>query len=109
LAYLPLKERQHILENIVLKAVTPKTIVKTEALERQLELFAEQGYAVDDEEGEAGLFCLAAPVFDAYRKIIAAISVAGPKERMMFQKDYIVERLLNTADRISKSIGYTKK
>jgi IclR family KDG regulon transcriptional repressor len=108
LACLPLKERKRILDNIELKAMTPKTIIKTEELERQLDLFVEQGYAIDDEEGEEGLFCLAAPVFDAYRKIIAAISVAGPKERMIVQKDYIVEQLLNTAGKISESIGYTK-
>ena len=109
LAHLPLDERKHIIENIGLKAITSKTIIKTEELERQLKQFAIQGYAIDDEEGEEGLFCLAAPIFDANQRITAAISVAGPKERIVLQKDNIVMRLLDTAYRISKSIGFTKR
>lgn len=64
------------------------------------------GYAIDDEENEEGLFCLAAPVFGAKGSIQAAISVAGPKERMLKHKDFIVERLLQTATNISFIAGY---
>ena len=68
---------------------------------QQLESFAEQGYSIDDEENEEGLYCLAAPVYGVDQTIQAAISVAGPKERMLKQKEMIVEKLLETARKIS--------
>nr|MDH3152915.1 IclR family transcriptional regulator C-terminal domain-containing protein [Bacillus licheniformis] len=53
----------------------------------------EQGYAVDNEENEEGLFCLAAPVYGPDGVMKAAISTAGPKERMLARKAVIVEQI----------------
>jgi DNA-binding IclR family transcriptional regulator len=41
------------------------------------------------------------------KTIQAAISVAGPKERMVNRKDSIVEKLLQTSKEISESIGHS--
>jgi len=106
LAFLPENERKNILDHIELLPITKNTITSREKLERELETFADIGYAIDNEESEEGLFCLAAPVFGPDKKIHAAISVAGPKERMINRKDFIVEKLLQTSEKISKSIGY---
>jgi DNA-binding IclR family transcriptional regulator len=107
LAFLPEPDRKALLDEIKLTPITPKTITDRETLETQLETFAEQGYAVDDEENEEGLFCLAAPIFGADHKIQAAISVAGPRERMLHRKEQIIEKLSQTALIISKNIGYS--
>ena len=69
----------------------------------------EQGYAVDNEENEEGLFCLAAPVYGPDGVMKAAISTAGPKERMLARKAVIVEQLLHTAGKITESIGGYRK
>lgn len=106
LAFLPENERKNILDHTELLPITKNTITNREKLERELKTFADMGYAIDNEESEEGLFCLAAPVFGPDKKIHAAISVAGPKERMMNRKDFIVEKLLQTSKKISKSIGY---
>ena len=106
LSFLPEDRKNEILHTLKLKPITDKTITNKEELLQQLEGFAEQGYAIDDEENEEGLYCLAAPVYGADQTIEAAISVAGPKERMLKQKEMIIGRLLDIAGKISSSIGY---
>jgi DNA-binding IclR family transcriptional regulator len=107
LAFLPEENRKDILSDIELVQITKNTIIDKQELEQQLKMFAEMGYSIDDEENEEGLFCLAAPIFGADHTIQAAISVAGPKQRMVRQKDYIVEKLTQTSKKIAESIGYT--
>ncbi|SDM71437.1 IclR family transcriptional regulator [Bacillus sp. OK048] len=106
LTFLPENRTSEILRKLRLEPITDKTITKREDLLQQLESFAELGYAIDDEENEEGLYCLAAPVYGVDQTIEAAISVAGPKERILKQKEIIVGRLLDTAGKISGSIGY---
>jgi DNA-binding IclR family transcriptional regulator len=106
LAFLPEQIREDILRNIELERITQKTITKKESLMEQLKLFASIGYSIDDEENEEGLYCLAAPIYGVDHTIQAAISVAGPKERMVKQEEQIVEKLLQTSLKISKSIGF---
>ncbi|MFT8323162.1 MAG: IclR family transcriptional regulator C-terminal domain-containing protein [Bacillus sp. (in: firmicutes)] len=78
-------------------------LTNKQQLENQLTFFNNLGYSIDNEDG---LFCLAAPIFGADNKLQAAISVAGPKERMVKQKDFIVEKLTDTAKKVASSIGY---
>ncbi|WP_299087259.1 IclR family transcriptional regulator [uncultured Metabacillus sp.] len=107
LAFLPEHEKNAILDETDLTPITNNTITNRQEFEQKLKQFAEWGYSIDDEENEEGLYCLAAPIFGADRTIQAAISVAGPKERMINRKDFIVEKLLQTAKNISESIGYS--
>jgi len=107
LAFLPGEKRSEILDKTPLISITDKTITDRKQLETELERFIDAGYSIDDEENEEGLFCLAAPVFGADGTIQAAISVAGPKERMLTRKDFIIDKLLRTSEQISESIGHT--
>ncbi|MFM9279779.1 IclR family transcriptional regulator [Paenibacillus jiagnxiensis] len=107
LAFLPGEKRSEILDKTPLISITDKTITDRQKLEKELERFIDAGYSIDDEENEEGLFCLAAPVFGADGTIQAAISVAGPKERMLTRKDFITDKLLRTSKQISESIGHT--
>lgn len=109
LSYLPQQKREEILEQLDLVPITPKTITDVKVLKQQLSLFHEMGYSIDNEENEEGLICLAAPVFGADSEVQAAISVAGPKERMEKQKSYIVKRLLETSKDIATSIGHKSR
>ncbi|MFX6194072.1 IclR family transcriptional regulator C-terminal domain-containing protein, partial [Acinetobacter baumannii] len=69
-----------------LKALTPFTLTDPEAIKRELQKIREQGYAIDDEEIEIGLKCVAAPIFNHEGKVIASISCAGPKHRFSDDK-----------------------
>lgn len=106
LAFMPESERKAILENTELLPITSHTITNREELENRLTIYNEIGHSIDDEENEEGLYCLAAPVFGINKTLQAAISVAGPKERMISRKEFIIEKLLQTSKEISESIGY---
>lgn len=106
LSFLSKEERNRILDQVELRPITDKTVIDRQQLEELLDHYGKQGYSVDDGENEEGLYCVAAPVFDASGKVTAAISVAGPRERMYSRKDVIAEEVKKTAQAISTNIGY---
>jgi IclR family pca regulon transcriptional regulator len=58
-----------------LDALTERTIVSTELLRAELDLIREQGYAIVDQELEAGLRSVAAPVHDGSGAVVAAVNI----------------------------------
>lgn len=65
-----------------LEARTERTITDRDELVRHLAWVREHGYAVDEEELEPHLCCVAAPVFDRGGAVVASISVSGPDTRI---------------------------
>lgn len=81
LAWLPAPRREAILERIELSQHTSHTISDATVLRRALEEIRERGYAVDDEEFDEGVRCVAVPV-GPLGAPLAAISVSGPASRL---------------------------
>ncbi|RCK13046.1 hypothetical protein DT075_01665 [Bacillus licheniformis] len=77
-----LSDTQGLLDRMEFIRFTGHTITAREELEKQLQTFLEQGYAVDNEENEEGLFCLAAPVYGPDGVMKAAISTPFLKQLM---------------------------
>jgi DNA-binding IclR family transcriptional regulator len=65
-----------------LEARTDRTITDPDELKRHLAQVRERGYAVDREELEPHLCCVAGPVFDRTGAVVASISVSGPDSRL---------------------------
>jgi IclR family KDG regulon transcriptional repressor len=65
---------------------TPRTITDLDTLRAHLEQTRRQGYAVDDEEYDYGVRCVAAPVRDYRGKVIGAIGISGPAGRMSLDR-----------------------
>ena len=61
---------------------TEKALCDPEALEAEAAKIVRLGYAVDDEENAIGLRCVAAPIFNEFKEVVAAISVSGPTARI---------------------------
>jgi DNA-binding IclR family transcriptional regulator len=66
-----------------LERLTPATLVTIAALEADLARIRGRGYALDAEEHELGVGCIATPVFDHTGRPVAAISVSGPSTRIL--------------------------
>jgi IclR family transcriptional regulator, KDG regulon repressor len=98
-----------IVERIIaagLEQFTPKTITDIGALRDELAVVRARGYAVDDEEYELGMRCLAAPVRDDSGNLAAAVGIAGPVQRLT--KKMLLSHaptLVNAVAAISQRLG----
>jgi DNA-binding IclR family transcriptional regulator len=70
-------ERDAILKDFHFEQRTPKTIGSKQAMQAEIEKVRLQGYALDDEESNLGLRCVAAPIHDGRERIVAALSISG--------------------------------
>jgi IclR family KDG regulon transcriptional repressor len=86
---------------------TPNTITDSAALREELASIRTLGYALDDEECELGLRCIAAPVRNYSGHVIAATSVAGPAQRLSKKilTSYVPD-VVNAGEAISVRLGY---
>lgn len=91
LAYMSKEKLDKILEEIEMIKYTENTIIDKEIFKRKLIEYKKLGYAIDDEEIEEGLWCLSVPIFDSSGEVKLAISVSGPKERML-SKEILIKK-----------------
>jgi DNA-binding IclR family transcriptional regulator len=63
-----------------LPARTPRTLTNPVAIMRELIAVPDRGWAVDREEGNIGMSCVAAPIFGPLGEVAAALSVTGPSQ-----------------------------
>ena len=107
LAFLPEERLNEVLRRTRFERFTNRTISTAEALKAEIEKTRRRGYAVDDEELEEGLRCIAVPVLDAQRMPVAAVSVSGPSFRVTAQKlPSIANHLLQCVRGISVDMGF---
>ena len=92
------------INTVSFEPMTEYSLPNGDALRRELAIIKRQGYALDQEEGEYGLFCIAAPVFDSNGKAVAAISISGPTERMKRNLEAKCALVVETAARLSRSM-----
>jgi DNA-binding IclR family transcriptional regulator len=88
--------------------LTNKTIGSKDALMEEIRTVKDRGYALDDEECEAGLRCVAVPIRDYSGAIAAAVSAFGPVDVMTDEhiREKVVPRLKEAAAEISLRMGY---
>jgi DNA-binding IclR family transcriptional regulator len=110
LAFQPEAIREQWLEQVQLEPLTPNTITDRNALRQELHAIYERGYGIDDEEFIVTICCIAAPIFDARRKVVGAISIAGPKPRMPrpLVGSLLADQVTETARRISVQMGLSE-
>lgn len=82
LSHMPTERRDEILDRHGLPERTPRTTTDREELLDELEAVRDRGYAFDDGERLEGLRCVAAPVQSKSGRILGAVSVSGPKNRL---------------------------
>jgi DNA-binding IclR family transcriptional regulator len=88
-----------------LRARTPHSITDPRSLKRHLHEIRKQGYAVDNEEVEDGLRCVAVPVSLSNGHVVASVSVSGPASRLTPARDQdMVFLLREAASKISAAL-----
>ena len=85
LAWLSQDRRDALIDRLELRAHTIRTIDERPALRRALDEIRERGYAIDDEEYDEGVRCVAVPV-GPIGSPIAAISLSAPASRFSRQR-----------------------
>jgi DNA-binding IclR family transcriptional regulator len=104
LAGLPQEAICRIVEEKGLPAFTDNTITDLEHLKAELAKVNARGYAIDNEEIEEGLKCVAAPVHDSVKRVVAAISISAPKERFDKEVSGFILKVTHTARKISDRV-----
>lgn len=89
---------------------TDKTITNKDEFLQELNKVKQKGYALDLEENEYGITCIAVPIFDHTGKVIAAISISGTTIRMTVERlDLLQERMRKIGKQISARLGYVSR
>jgi IclR family transcriptional regulator, KDG regulon repressor len=109
LAFMPADDARAVVERHGMAPLTRHTIVDLPRLWEELARVRLKGYAVDREEVEEGLACIAAPVRDHTGEQIAAISLAGPVGRVLPHEERLGRRIVAAGLEISQALGYAPR
>jgi len=79
-------------------------------LKEHLKAVRTQGYAIDDEENEKGIRCVAAPLYNEIGKVVAAISISAPAFRVTKKiiQESLKKEVMETAFKISQRLGFSR-
>lgn len=107
LAWQPADEQARIISQLRFFAATPTSICSAEALAAELAHIRRQGWSFDNGEDYPDVRCVAAPIFDARRQLVAAISLVGTRLQIDDDnRDYLAGRALACARDISYALGW---
>ena len=89
---------------------TEHTATDEEAFLARIRHAKRRGYAFEDEECDAGTRCVAAPIYNAEARIVAAVGVAGPRVRIKkSQVPKIAPVVIDAASEISQRMGFIQR
>ena len=86
LAHLADDELESHLSKIHFERLTERTIVSPESLRQVLRLVRHNGYCIVDQELEVGLRSIAVPVKNGCERVVAALNIGAPAQRVSIQK-----------------------
>ncbi|MCX7855624.1 MAG: IclR family transcriptional regulator [Anaerolineae bacterium] len=87
---------------------TERTIAEADRFLEEIERVARQGYALDLEENEPGIRCVAAPIRDGAGRGVAAVSISSAVVYLTEERiRELIPLVQETARRISRELGWT--
>lgn len=99
------EEIRDVFTGIRFTGAGPNAPASLEVFLERLRDSKERGYAIVDEEAEAGLFSVSAPVRDFRGEVIAAVQVVGERRALVDRATEVSGRCRIAADRLSTLLG----
>ena len=110
LAEMPPDDVREIWGKSNVRQFTEHTITDFQGLMEELSQVRAQGYAMDNEENELGVRCIAASVFDFRGRPKYAFSISAPVNRMTDEKIGLLSKQVTEIRKsLSLRLGYTGK
>ncbi|CCU80673.1 Transcriptional regulator, IclR family [Halanaerobium saccharolyticum subsp. saccharolyticum DSM 6643] len=107
MAQMPENKVREILEEKGMEAKTKNTITDIDEFLSHLKKVKKQGYAVDDEEQEKDIRCIAGPIFNHRGDVVASFSISAPISRMPKERlEELAELVVQYSKKMSRSLGY---
>lgn len=100
------EEAEQYWERTEVTAYTPHTLVHKNAFLRELSQIRERGYAMDNEENELGVRCIAAAIPDWKENAACALSISAPVSRMTDERvNSLIPQLLAVRRELAEALG----
>ena len=108
LATLEADRAEHLLDSTGTPSITPGTVTDRRLLRRQLAQIRATGLAVEVDEFQADLSCMAAPVTDAVGRFVGAVAISMPT-RQLRERRWAVERAVRMgAVRATRAVALSR-
>lgn len=106
-ASLPEDEFQRLARHLSFIPLTPSSVRNYEQFMKEVSFARENGYAVDREEHTVGSCCVAVPIYDYTRNVMAALSISGPGLLTKYDEQTLAAHLQEAGMELSRRVGYT--
>ncbi len=95
-----------LLDSITFHKYTENTITDKARLLEEIDIIKKRGYAIDNEEHEKNIACIAAPIRNYTKRVVASVSITAvlyslEKNKLLKYKDLLLEK----SNKISKVLG----
>ncbi|HYY54801.1 MAG TPA: IclR family transcriptional regulator [Candidatus Dormibacteraeota bacterium] len=110
LAYVSGEGRDRIIERLDFRSYTPRSIASRSALVSALDTVRRNGYALDEEEYQTGVRCVAVPIVGSDGQPVAAISVSAPAHRLpRARAAEVLPAMKRAAAAVAANMGASKR
>lgn len=107
LSYFSESQLDRYIDETELRSFTSNTISTAQKLKDEVRKIRKKGYAVDNQEKELGVRCVAAPIFNHNEQIQAAISISGAAQRITMKRlPSLGKQVVACARHLSTAMGH---
>ena len=106
MAYMPPEACDSLLGRLLSTETPRKTSAVRRRLGEEFVLIREQGWALDREEYQAGVCCVAAPFFGADGAVAGSVSISMPAARYTEVRELVTRQVVGTAQQVSRARGH---
>ncbi len=93
----------------ILESFTSHTLTDPNHLRKNLEQVRMEGYAVDNEEFDMDVRCIAVPIFDFRGKAVGSIGISGPASRITPERlPVLVAKVIDIGKALSERMSFTR-